>query len=564
MLKGPEIEAKIFELNDRSDELINSQNYSQAIGVLKEAAAYDPSGYSAYVHKNLGDCYRSLKQTPQAIKEYESSLRYDQKFSSAYYGIALAYYDTEQYDAAAKYLRKLMQVTQDQSWINQSKQMLDQIATYGTYRAAVVQMEKRNYDAARKLFLQSAAHDPSSVSAAVHSSLAFVLRQSGNPEQAIVEGKKSLQFNADQKNVIYTIAICYQDIGQFGEAINWLQKYLKVETDPEPRRTAQELINDLTYDKSKQNEAANSLADYLDHMVGCEELLRWPTKKLPIKIYLGKGDGVRGFQPNYKSYVTRAMDTWCNASGNKLAYKIVSDVDAADIEIRWLSRQILIQEGGKKRIKQGLSHKDASEGEISHVRVDLDCMSAFEPEKPLQGSEVASICMHELGHALGLEHSTNFADIMYFGASAKQKGLPTSRDRNTIARLYVNYPVSGIAPIEKEPEPLEYLPPPAFVPPKPPSIDDLNPPVFLPPPIPEESEKLTPPFFKPAPIEDNDRTPPPPSFMPPELKQDKKNLSKGSTKPAARKNPQAKSPPQKNSAKKDDGGMPFFIPPAVK
>ena len=61
--------------------------------------------------------------------------------------------------------------------------------------------------------------------------------------------------------------------------------------------------------------------------------------------------------------------------------------------------------------------------------------------QPLKDDEIKEVCLHEIGHVLGLGgHSNNSADIMYFSVSARQLPGLTWRDKATIARLYAPYP----------------------------------------------------------------------------------------------------------------------------
>lgn len=565
IIKSMEEESQVFELCRSGDELINSRNYSQALQVYKQAARYDPSSYSCYVHENLAKCYGEMKQYPQALNEGQASLRYDPKYGGAYYQLALTYFKCEQYETAGQYLRKLLAVTQDQKWIGQAKQLLEQIDTYGKVYDAVKQINAGKYNAAVKMLKEAATHDPSPVSENVHYNLTYALRQMGNAEQALVEGKKTLQLNKNSKDAMYCMALCYQDIGKFAEAIDWLRKYCELETDSTKREKAAEMISSLINDKDKVNDEANNLPDYFV----ASESSRWSPEHLPLKVFVNEGTGVQGYKPHYRSYVNRAMDAWCKASGGKLSYTMVNSAKAADLTVTWLCRPIKLNEGGKLRVKQGDTKTyPYGSAEINHADVELNCMHMFDAGKELESGQVASLCMHEIGHALGLDHSSNFNDVMYFGASAKQKSLPTSRDKNTIAHLYVKYPVSSLTPVGKEPEPISTSPPPGFLPPRAPTQEDLQLPVFVPPPLVDESEKLTPPFFKPAPIDDADRAPLPPSFLPPPLKDDKKNpgikpankpAAKPTDKPSTKKNPTTKIP-----ARKEDGGIPFFVPPEVK
>ena len=135
--------------------------------------------------------------------------------------------------------------------------------------------------------------------------------------------------------------------------------------------------------------------------------------------------------------------------------------------------------------------------------MQIRTVNGFDSSKLLTDGQAASVSMHEIGHALGLGHSTCCSDIMYFGSSSKQTGFPSKRDKATIARLYADYkPVSFTeqsAPIPTGTH-IEYLPPPAFLPPVPTNADKLPPPLFVPPPAKSADEKLQPPVFVPPPI----------------------------------------------------------------
>lgn len=562
-VKSYEIEQKVFQLCSHSDLLIGSAQYQQAVELLENAAANDETSYSGYVHQDLGECYRNLHQYPQAIQNFEAALRYDPKSTKSMYTLSLIHYEEEHFDTAAQYLQKLLKETDDSQYIQCGKELMLQIQTYGRAKTAVKEIEAGRMDNAKQLLAEAAKYDPSPVSGSVHASMAFVYRQTGKPELAIEEGKKALQFKPDDKNATYSLAIAYQDIGKFNEAVVWLKKYLTLEDDTQKKARTQELIKDLKADGEKLNDGANNLPDYLDHMVGGAPLKRWAQTSLPIKVHITDGNGVTGFKSKYPSFIDRAFDTWCDASGNRLSYKIVPDSKNADIDVVWISTPIEIEENGRNRQKQGVARVSANNGVIDSVRVEIDTMNGFQPDRTLEDSECASVCMHEIGHSLGLDHSTNYCDIMYFGASSKQTGMPDSRDRATISRLYAGYPVlkKSTAPSIK-PAPMKYLPPPAFMPPKPPGDEDFKPPRFLPPPIVDENEKLSPPpFFKPKPIQsENDhsaiqqqiKSPAPPRFIP---APDKKSHASTSAAPAGK--------PEKPADKKADP-IPFFKPPPPK
>lgn len=593
-IKSYEIEQQVYELCTRAQSLISSSNYGMAISTLQQAAKFDPTSYSDYVHEKMSECYSESNQTDKAIQEAELALKFDPSSGEAHYYLAQLYYRTDHYDTATFYLNKLLQITKDKQWAARAKELLRDIETYGKASGATDQIKAGHYLQARKLLEDAAKYDPSPVSKNIHQNLAYVLRELKKPELAVAEGKKALQYDGTDSSTMYSIALCLQDIGEYDESIQWLRRLLQYERDPARRKNASDMIAELESDKPKLNSVANKAPDYLESMVGsARELHRWPQSKLPIKVFINSGAGVKGFRAEYPSFIKHALDTWCTASGRKLSFKIVSDENAADLTVVWLDTPIVMDEDGRKRIKQGLASTQRSAADtIDSVKVQVDTMNALRTSQALESGECAFVCLHEIGHSLGLNHSTSMSDVMFFGSSSKQTGELTSRDKATIARLYQAYPVNAAAPVEQKAPPIKFEPPPTFMPPLPGNEKDITPPMFLPPPV-EDEEKLTPPFFQPPPVNDNPAAASgskntkqsienlPPLFMPPPVeaassKQSNRSKSQSipsaaskapaasSTKPLA-KATSIKQAPKSTAGKKqtEPASDPFFAPPPV-
>jgi len=62
----------------------------------------------------------------------------------------------------------------------------------------------------------------------------------------------------------------------------------------------------------------------------------------------------------------------------------------------------------------------------------------------LSEEEMKKTCLHELGHAMGLQgHSTNNHDIMFFAMSTTVWPVISRRDKATLFRVYEGYPQMG-------------------------------------------------------------------------------------------------------------------------
>jgi hypothetical protein len=87
-----------------------------------------------------------------------------------------------------------------------------------------------------------------------------------------------------------------------------------------------------------------------------------------------------------------AMEAWQAASDGRLRFEKASEASKAQIRIHWVTAQ------------EGL-YGEAVGGDV-YVRPDPG-------EGLLREAIVYLTCLHETGHALGLRHTAEFADIMY-------------------------------------------------------------------------------------------------------------------------------------------------------
>lgn len=108
-----------------------------------------------------------------------------------------------------------------------------------------------------------------------------------------------------------------------------------------------------------------------------------------------------------------AMQAWAKASGGLLRIEKVDSPEQATIRFRWLEprrrglygQSLATRENGVAVYEIVINSSIASLGPDMAEAAKLD---------PLFGDVILFLtCVHEAGHALGPEHTRNFADIMY-------------------------------------------------------------------------------------------------------------------------------------------------------
>lgn len=175
----------------------------------------------------------------------------------------------------------------------------------------------------------------------------------------------------------------------------------------------------------------NAAGDYLSEMVA-SSVDRWSPSQPPLRVFIGGGD--QGFRSSFPGLFASAMNEWASASNGKIRWTRASDPSSADITVQWNSRVNGSEpESGETRTRFGVGPEGYRV--ITHASISIVTMPNG---AAVTDAEMRKICLHEIGHALGLKHSSNTGDIMYWQSNGAQLSALGPRDATTINRLYSN------------------------------------------------------------------------------------------------------------------------------
>lgn len=274
-----------------------------------------------------------------------------------------------------------------------------------------------------------------------HTNLGLVLARLGQPDEAIEHLRLAIAIDPSRSAPWVNLASSFQTTGRLKDCVETYKEYLRRFPNDVLAEKARDLVKHLQSEADEQDAVEKSIASAKDAgndyfpFTTASGTVKWPQNKIPVKIYIASGSRVPGYKSQYQGIMNDAFKSWEGASQDRIKFDFVNKPESANIECVWTNDYLQVSspaEGGEAQVSW-------SSNGIEHVKVVI-LTSDPTPDSPLTDNQIQAVCLHEIGHSLGLiGHSPKPSDIMFCSMpSADNKIALSPRDTSTIRHLYAS------------------------------------------------------------------------------------------------------------------------------
>jgi tetratricopeptide (TPR) repeat protein len=412
------------QLTNQAVNLKGAANAQRSAELLWQAAALDPN--DAIIQYDLGLSFSELKRYQEAWKCFQKAVVLDPSMSDAWIQLSQAYADCGDMKRAIAMVddikKRFARDAAALATIEELRKSLT-LKMASTTKSGVNTQSLEIY----RTEAMAAPNDKEK-----RDSYAWALTKAKDYKNGLIQYKSLVADVPGNAEYLKSLMWCQTLAGDLEGLQASRQKYVERFPKAADVNTIKDEIKYYSTDfkNIRAQEAGKANEGERDYRAYTPE--RMPIKVCVPDIWRSKivwtAGGARPKDgPDYAKLVEQAFNSWADASGGALKFRFVSIPTDSDLSCEWTDDRSKLVHSFASGVTVGGRNSSGERTSRIFLLIKLG-------DKSFDKDEFYTTALHEIGHSLGLGHSSSTNDVMYF-ASSNATDL-SANDRNRMRQLY--------------------------------------------------------------------------------------------------------------------------------